>query len=52
MQDLDKYKSGMSQLCNKMKAISNNSLIAGRTGGDPATSPLRREVLSQCRQYR
>ena len=52
-EDLDKYKSSMSQLCNKMKAISNNSLIAGRqTSGDPATNPLRREVLSQCRQYR
>ena len=37
----------MSELCHKMKAISNNSLIAGRqTSGDPIHPMPGRAYLS------
>ena len=51
-EELTKYKTSMSELCTRMKNISSSSLVAGRTrdSADSATSPLRREVLSQCRR--
>jgi len=53
--EMVKYKTSMSDLCNKMKAISNNSLIAQKqqemNSSDAATQPLKREVLSQARKY-
>ena len=51
-EELTKYKTSMSELCTRMKNISSSSLVAGRPrdSADSATSPLRREVLSQCRR--
>merc|ERR1719433_979380 len=43
----------MSELCNRMKAISNSSLVTGKAQSNSvdATQPLKREVLSQARRF-
>ena len=50
-EEMTKYKTSMSQLCHKMKAISNNSLVAQKPASNDATQPLKREILSQARKY-
>jgi hypothetical protein len=53
--DLVKYKRSMSELCNKMKTISNtsvnntNSGAGSRTSLDTATKPLQMEITNQAR---
>ena len=46
-EELNKYKTSMSQLCHKMKAISHSS----QSNSVDATQPLKREVLSQARRF-
>ena len=45
-EELNKYKTSMSELCHKMKAMSNSSQLQ-----TDATQPLKREVLSQARRF-
>ena len=53
-EEMVKYKTSMSQLCSKMKNISNSSLIAQKQqelNHSEATQPLKREVMSQARRF-
>ena len=52
-EELAKYKMSMSELCHKMKAVSNASLALrnSETGLDEATRPLKMEVSNQARKY-
>ena len=52
-EELNKYKTSMSELCHRMKAISNSSLVTGKPQSNSvdATQPLKREVLSQARRF-
>ncbi|XP_023325298.1 titin isoform X2 [Eurytemora carolleeae] len=52
-EEIAKYRMSMSQLCHKMKAISNSS-IGVRSGSkislDTATKPLQMEISNQARK--
>jgi len=52
-EELAKYKMSMSELCHKMKAVSNASLALrnSQSGLDEATRPLKMEVSNQARKY-
>jgi len=50
--ELAKYKTSMSELCHKMKAVSNTSILKGsKTSVDEATQPLKLEVTNQARKF-
>lgn len=52
-EELAKYKMSMSELCHKMKAVSNTSLLirSSKVSLDEATQPLKMEVTNQARKY-
>lgn len=47
-EDMNKYKSSLSELCHRMKAVSAGSRVSLE---EAATQPLKREVLAQARRY-
>jgi len=52
-EELAKYKMSMSDLCHKMKAVSNTSLLikSSKVSLDEPTQPLKQEVTNQARKY-